>query len=285
MIEKFIEKRFDGLWFQYLQKSNNVFLIVEGKDDITYYMSLLQAYKIKEENYTIKSPTQIYTGYENGVTGVLKIVEDYLLPYKNKIEENSNKLLIITDKDIGQHSDPDFLSEEIKKIYYQTQGYSYENDFVMDEVLKFLCNDFLNTYNRRYHHLISQGELASEKNKLKTLYDRLQSELKFVINELNKIRIESKEFKINKITRYDCVDKKIEFDTQSHIPYIEKVTKENFHGKSMITILLAILREELREINIYKPVKDTDALIQHLHGFIPSYWKEIFDENEIYQYR
>lgn len=285
MIENFIKKRYEGLWFQYLQKSNTIFVIVEGQDDITYYMSLLQAYNIKEDNYVIKSPTQISSQYENGVSGILKIVENYLLPYTSRIEKNFNKLLIITDKDVGQYSEPDILSEEVRNIYYQTQGYSFENDFVTDELLEYLCNNFIKEFNRRHHIRLSNGELTNEKDRLWRLYKIVQSEIKYVVDTLNENRKRNTDYKLQKISKYHYEDRRINYDSQSAIQYQEEITKESFHGKSMINVLLAILRNELKEIDIHKPLKNTDTLIHYTNGYIPTYWKEVFEKNKLYEYK
>lgn len=285
---EFLEKQKEGLWFQFLQETNKVFILVEGKDDMKYYISLLQAYNVDMDKVVIKSPSHFDSDFSGGIHNIVKQVNEAFPKYINIDEKSDNKLLIITDRDVDNSWTLKAIKNpQLHSKIYQTEGYSFENDFVSDELIEYICKKIKNAFIRvEIDNLQSNEEkILDEKRKIENLYELLNNELEYALDLLNEMAKTEENHKfLYKIRKYNYQNKTFDFDTHSEIIYPRDINRMTLHGKSIIEIFISIMRTELGKTKFYYPKRGLSDLIEFTSDYLPKYWENIFEANEIYKF-
>ncbi len=254
-----------------------------------YYTSLLESYGIPDENIIVKSPWHIDEKFGAGVKSIVKFVNNAFSKVIDikEFEKKANKLLIIMDKDNGEYSPyENITNQSLEGLIYQTNGYSFENDFVSDEALLHIQKELLKSFNVRNQGELEDKELHKQKELLNDFHKQIDEKIGSAIESLNQLAYKKDEYiLLKRISKYNYKNEVFDFIEGSEIRYKEKISKDTIHGKSAVEILLGIMREDLRPFNVTKPIKNVYSLMEFLSNHLPAYWKSVFDSNDLHHYK
>lgn len=167
---------------EFKKKDNNIWIIVEGKDDPCYYLNTI--IHIIPDDWEV---TPLVAGNKKNVISVFNSLDWRI--YKKK------RILFFVDRDLS-----DFTGD-IKvnsKNFYVTDGYSIENSLICEYVLLRILVELLGL----------QGLTENEINSIKSLF---QNAKKVFINKMTIpmiiiLCLTIKKFKINELDRFNIKD-------------------------------------------------------------------------------
>jgi|GEM_PF-5534083 len=197
-----------------VQDRSTLFLLFEGKDDISFYYDHIPRYLNND-----------YTLVRHACEGKAHVVSVFEGVRKLKYPEN--RFLFFIDRDLDDFRG---ISHKADNIYV-TDYYSFENFFVTDQMLKRLITEFIQPESSQENHAIS-SLLEAMQNKFSTSLSQFYI---FIINVMaiklhllrQGVKVELKHFILGKLLSIDnnLNLKKKHSDFGSLIQYFVRTTK------------------------------------------------------------